>query len=147
MSFTNKTIAITGAASGIGLATTRLLASQGARISLADTNRSVKNAAESLEDKHNHMHTILDVRHAASVDQWIDHTLKKFGRLDGAVNMAGMLTKATPLVDTRDEDWEESFEVNVKGVVNCLRAEIRGMNRGMSGGGSIVSQSFFRTST
>jgi NAD(P)-dependent dehydrogenase (short-subunit alcohol dehydrogenase family) len=38
MSFTNKTIAIIGAASGIGLATARLLASQGARISLADTN-------------------------------------------------------------------------------------------------------------
>lgn len=82
------------------------------------------------------MHSVLDVRHSASVDQWIDATLKKFGRLDGAVNMAGVLTPAAPLVDTRDEDWERSFSVNARGVFNCLRAEIRGMN-----GGSIVSTS------
>ncbi|KAH3914325.1 hypothetical protein HBI56_092530 [Parastagonospora nodorum] len=49
--------------------------------------------------------------------------------------MAGILTKATPLVETRDEDWDTSFAVNAKGVFNCLRAEIRAMKPG----GSIVS--------
>ncbi|KAF1912220.1 oxidoreductase [Ampelomyces quisqualis] len=137
MSFANKTIAITGAASGIGLATARLLASQGARISLADTNRNVEEAAESLGDQH--MYTVLDVRHSSAVDEWIDQTIKRFGRLDGAVNMAGILTKATPLIDTPDEAWDDSFAVNSRGVFNCLRAQIRGMNQNKGGGGSIVS--------
>lgn len=140
MAFANKTIAITGAASGIGFATARLLAAQGARLSLADTKPNLRDSARSLSGAH--LNTLVDVRNASAVDSWMDATLKKFGRLDGAVNMAGILTPATPLVDTRDEDWEQSFAVNARGMFNCLRAEIRGMSTNENGRkGAIVSPS------
>jgi NAD(P)-dependent dehydrogenase (short-subunit alcohol dehydrogenase family) len=132
--FAGRTVAISGAASGIGLATARLLAASGARVSLADTNHSVKAAADALPGSH--MHTIVDVRNAEAVDTWIGSTVKRFGKLDGAVNMAGILNPAKPLVETTDEDWDKTFAVNAKGMFNCLRAEIEVMSMG----GSIVSK-------
>jgi NAD(P)-dependent dehydrogenase (short-subunit alcohol dehydrogenase family) len=132
MSFSGKVIAITGASSGIGRATARILASQGACVSLADTNPSIKKIALSLPG--DQMYSAVDVRDQHAVNLWIGNTVSCFGKLDGAVNMAGILTKATPLVETRDEDWDASFAVNAKGVFNCLRAEIRAMKPG----GSIV---------
>ena len=140
MSLSGRKIAIAGGASGIGLATARLLASSGAHISLADSNPSVEAETEALPGGlDHHMHTIIDVRSADAVNSWIESTVKRFGRLDGAVNMAGILTEAKPLVDTKDVDWELSFAVNAKGVFNCLRAEIRAMSKDGDVGGSIVS--------
>jgi len=132
MSFSGKVIAITGAASGIGRATARVLASQGASVSFADTNPLVKKTALSLPG--DHIYSKVDVRDQHAVKSWISNTITRLGKLDGAVNMAGILTKATPLVGTRDEDWDTSFAVNTKGVFNCLRAEIKAMKPG----GSIV---------
>jgi len=143
MSLSNKIIAISGAASGIGLATAQLLASQGAHVSLADSNADVISQAAALPGGvDQHMSTVLDVRNAQEVNVWIDATVKRFGRLDGAVNMAGVLTEAKPLVKTTDEEWERSWAVNVRGMVNCLRAEIKAMN-GNGGAGSIVSPYLF----
>jgi len=138
MSLSNKVIAISGAASGIGLATAQLLASQGAHVSLADSNTNVTSQAAALPGGvDQHMSTVLDVRNAQEVNDWIESTVKRFGGLDGAVNMAGVLTEAKPLVETTDEEWERSWAVNVKGTFNCLRAEIKAMNG--NGAGSIVS--------
>ncbi|OAL07222.1 NAD(P)-binding protein [Phaeosphaeriaceae sp. SRC1lsM3a] len=143
MAFASKTIAITGAASGIGLATARLLAVQGARLSLADIKPTLHDSTNSLPGEH--IRTLVDVRNASAVDSWIEATLKRFRRLDGAVNMAGILTPATPLVDTRDKDWEQSFAVNARGMLNCLRAEIRGMkmNEGAVKGSIVSAASVF----
>lgn len=138
MSFSGKVIAITGAASGIGRATARILALQGACVSLADTNPLVKKTALYLPG--DHTFSTVDVRDQHTINSWISNTVSRFGKLDGAVNMAGILTKTTPLVDTRDEDWDTSFAVNAKGVFNCLRAEIRAMKPG----GSIVCHFSYR---
>jgi NAD(P)-dependent dehydrogenase (short-subunit alcohol dehydrogenase family) len=141
MAFTNRTIAITGAASGIGLATARLLAAQGARLSLADTKPTLRDSARSLPG--DHLNMLVDVRNVSAVNSWMEATLKKFGRLDGAVNMAGILTPAIPLVDMIEENWEQSFAVNATGMFHCLRAEIRGMSRNESvRKGAIVSRVF-----
>ncbi|KAI1086796.1 hypothetical protein F5B19DRAFT_487230 [Rostrohypoxylon terebratum] len=121
----NSYIAITGAASGMGLATARLLASRGATISLADINEAaVIEAAASLSgsgDAQQHMYTVVDVRDSRSVDAWIDATVRKLGKLDGAVNMAGIIKHATPVVESTDDDWDFTFAVNVRGVFACLR--------------------------
>lgn len=141
MAFANRMIAITGAASGIGLATARLLAAQGARLSLADTKPILRDSARSLPGDHSS--TLVDVRNAGAVNSWMEATLMRFGRLDGAVNMAGILTPATPLIDTMDENWEQSFAVNARGMFHCLRAEIRGMRRNEGvRKGAIVSHVF-----
>lgn len=120
----------------MGLATAKLLASPGASISLADINEyGLKSAIESLEGGQEHMYTVVDVRDGEKVNAWIKSTVDKYGMLDGAVNMAGIITKATPVKDLTDADWDFSFAVNTKGVFNCLRAQLNAMQDG----GSIVS--------
>ena len=129
-------VAITGAASGMGLATAKLLAERGALISLADVNtEALDQAVKLLEQSEKHMATTVDVRNGSAVSEWISQTVAKYGKLDGAVNMAGILTHATPITDTSDDDWKRTFDINVHGVFNCLRAQIRAMGDS----GSIVS--------
>lgn len=139
MSFECKVVAIAGAASGIGLATAHLLVSEGAKISLADIDLSIFNIKQTLPnpdpDRGNHICSVVDVRDPEAVNEWINSTVSTFGRLDGAVNMAGILTEAKPLAETSDEYWDGSFAVNARGTFNCLRAQIKAM----SDGGSIVS--------
>lgn len=78
----------------MGLATARLLAISGANISLADIDSTaVQAAAESLQEgSDQHMYNVVDVRNSEAVESWIADTIKRFGRIDGAVNMAGIIT-------------------------------------------------------
>ncbi|KAH0431912.1 hypothetical protein CcaCcLH18_06739 [Colletotrichum camelliae] len=135
-SFQGKVVAVTGAGSGMGLATAQLLAERGAKISLADINESsLKEAVASLPDSDSHIYEVVDVRDGEAVDKWIQNTVKKYGKLDGAVNMAGVITHATPVAELTDKDWDFVFAVNAKGVFNCLRSQLKAM----SAGASIVS--------
>ncbi len=119
----------------MGLSTAELLASRGAVISLADINEeALKAAARSLPNSDKHLATVVDVRSSKSVDSWIESTVQKFGRLDGAVNMAGIITAATPVTEETDENWDFAFNVNARGVFFCIRAQLRAMGDG----GSIV---------
>jgi len=94
MPFKNKVVAITGAASGIGLALSHHLLSLGAKISIADSNRNaLHQAVLELEAKHTGTSARvfpfqLDVRKPASVDEWMDKTISKFGRVDGAATLS-----------------------------------------------------------
>lgn len=120
----------------MGLATAQLLASRGATISLADLNEEgLKAATQSLKDSDKHIYTVLDVRKSQSVNSWIETTVQKLGKLDGAVNMAGIIANATPVAEVKDEDWDFTFAVNTRGVFFCIRAELGAM----ANGGSIVS--------
>ncbi|KAJ5234748.1 uncharacterized protein N7469_003916 [Penicillium citrinum] len=135
-SFQGKVIAITGAGSGMGLATAKLLVSRGAIVSLADINESsLKSAIQSLAGSDKHMYTVVDVRQSKSVDAWIQNTVQELGKLDGAVNMAGVISPAIPITAISDETWDFNFAVNTRGVFFCLRAQLRAM----AAGGSIVS--------
>ncbi|KAM0282138.1 hypothetical protein ACHAQH_003178 [Verticillium albo-atrum] len=134
-----KVIAITGAASGIGRATATQLASLGALLSLADANASlleevrVELAAASGPDKI-HVKQV-DVRDRAAVEAWIKETVDKFGQLDGAANLAGVIGKQqniASIADIDDDDWDFVMGVNVKGVLNSLRAQIPALKDGAS---------------
>lgn len=81
------------------------------------------------------MYTVVDVSSSVSVASWIKSTKEKYGRLDGAVNMAGVIRKARPITMVTDEEWETTFAVNSEGIFNCLRAQISAIEPG----GSIVS--------
>ncbi len=108
----------------MGLATAQLLASRGAIISLADINEAaVKDATASLEHRNGqeHMYSVVDVQSSKGVDSWIEATVQKLGRLDGAVNMAGIIKHARPIAESTDEDWESTFALNARGVYYCLR--------------------------
>ncbi|KAF4955269.1 hypothetical protein FSARC_11901 [Fusarium sarcochroum] len=134
-SFEGKIIGVTGAGSGMGLATAQLLASRGAIISLADINEEALKTAKASLSGEKHIHQVLDVSKSESVDSWIQQTIQTFGKLDGAVNMAGIIAEPTPITEYNDDVWDRMFAVNTKGVFNCIRAELRAM----SAGASIVS--------
>lgn len=130
-----KVIAITGGASGIGLATAKLLSSRGAILSLADIQQGALNAAASSikESGGKVLTTVVDVTKSQEVKAWIEKTIEELGRLDGAANLAGVIgrnggTKA--IKDQDDEEWDFIMNVNARGVFNCLRAELNVMTSG-----------------
>jgi len=140
--FEGKVIAITGGASGIGLALCKILYSAGAKLSICDINDSslasavseiTSGEAKSLNGASSRLlTTAVDVRSGPAVDDWIEKTIEKFGQLDGAANIAGVmgtgLSRST--VDTlEDEDWKFVIDVNLTGTMNCLRAEIRALKK------------------
>lgn len=85
----------------------------------------------------------VDVRSGSDVDSWIHETVAKFGSLDGAANLAGTIPKdhnVGTIETMRDEDWDFVMAVNVKGVMNCLRAQMKVLGKeGAKGGASVVN--------
>lgn len=125
----------------MGLATAQLLASRGALLSLADVNESALQTAITTLNRSTdgaHMYRVVDVRQSSAVNEWIEATVSQFGRLDCAVNMAGIIKPAASVAETTDEAWDQQMAVNARGVFACTRAQLQAMQQG-SGTGSIVS--------
>ncbi|ORY18150.1 3-alpha--hydroxysteroid dehydrogenase [Clohesyomyces aquaticus] len=141
MSLKDKVVVITGAASGMGLEVAKLFASKGAVLSLADIQEKPLKELEAELTKSGAqvLTTVVDVANRQQVEAWISATVSKFGKLDGAANLAGVIGKQNNIAnieDVSDEDWDFIMGINVKGVLNCLRAEIPHFKEG---GGSIVN--------
>lgn len=128
--FTDKVCVVTGGASGIGEAMVRELASEGARIVVADINEiSAKRVADSLRAKGiDATSKRVDVTQRAQVDALIDDTIAQHGRIDLMVNNAGIVV-VSEMEDTLDEDWDRLVDVNVKGVAYGLRAAFQRMKK------------------
>lgn len=120
----------------MGLAIAKLLSSRGAILSIADRNEKSLNEASKELSGSGHMHEVVDVTKSDQVDRWINKTVQELGKLDGAVNFAGVAVIGK-IVDMSDQDWDVPFNVNTKGVFYCLRAQLRVMKAGAS----IVSHS------
>lgn len=140
MSLQGKVICITGAASGMAAATARHFASKGAILSLADVQETpLSDLASELEKSGAQvLATVVDVSKRKSVEDWIAATVEKFGKLDGAANLAGVIGKQylqADMVDIDDDDFDFVLSVNVKGMLNCLRAQAKNMKDG----GAIVN--------
>ncbi|GHH72706.1 short chain dehydrogenase [Streptomyces sulfonofaciens] len=135
-----KTIMITGASSGIGAAAARVLAAEGAAVVLmarrAERLRTI--AAEITAAGGRAAVAAGDVTSAADVERAVATAVDTFGSLDAAFNNAGWGTLGTPLHLMDDTDFDRTMDVNVRGVWNCLRHQIRVMLAQPSGG-SIVN--------
>ncbi|KAF4967333.1 hypothetical protein FSARC_5099 [Fusarium sarcochroum] len=130
-----KAFAITESASGIGLETVHLLISRGASVSVCDIqDEALEKLSESYRSQKGTMHVQrVDVRNRKEVEDWMKKTVDHFGHLDGAANLAGVIPKShnmTHLVDQDDEEWDFVFDINVKGVMNCMRAQILHLLKG-----------------
>ena len=135
MSVKGKVFTITGAASGIGLETAKLFASKGAKLSLADIHEKPLKELEAELQKSGAevMSRVVDVSKRTDVESWIADTVEKFGKMDGAANLAGVIGKQSSVAtieEVEDDDWDFIMGVNVTGLRNCLRAEIPHMNTG-----------------
>jgi NAD(P)-dependent dehydrogenase (short-subunit alcohol dehydrogenase family) len=129
-SMQEKIIAITGGASGIGLATAEILSSRGATVCIADVDQNALNETEEFFGSRvlPFLVTKVDVTKSAEVESWVDQIVQKFGRLDGAANCAGILGKGfavTAVGDLEDEEWDKVIAVNLTGMMHSLRAELR----------------------
>lgn len=113
----------------MGLATAKWLASQGAKVSIADVQEKALNvvATEIKDTGGTAKSTVVDVRDRSKFEAWIKDTVETFGKLDGCANLAGIIGKQMNIAnieDIDDEDWDFVQAVNVKGLLNCLRAQI-----------------------
>lgn len=131
MSHSGKLYTITGAASGIALATATILAKEGALLSLCDHHEAnLRKAEEQFSEitaKDNLLFTVVDVRSTSAVNAWISATTKHFGRtIDGCANVAGTRHAVAKDIETiPDEEFLEIMDVNTTGVLRCLRAQVQ----------------------
>ncbi len=118
-----RTIALTGAGSGIGRALALLLATKGVRLALADKDATGLAETKALLGNAPATATVLDVTDHGALTTWIDEAAREFGGLDGVINNAG-LSVVAPFADCPVEDFDRVMDVNFGGVVAGCRAAL-----------------------
>ena len=141
LSFENKVALVTGAGSGMGLAAAEAFAIQGAAVALVDINESaVRAAAERLVAAgHKAIAIRSDVTDEAQVKAMVEQTVSAFGRLDAAFNNAGVQSPVAETADASSDEFDRVNGINLRGVWNCMKYELRQMRK--QGSGAIVNNS------
>src|SRR5581483_4685075 len=137
--FKDKVALVTGAGSGMGLATARAFAAAGAAVTLADANEdAVRSVAKELAAAGNKALAVrCDVTDDGQVAAMIDQTVAEFGRLDAAFNNAGIMTPAVELADVNRHVFVRLPAINLRCVWSCMKYELLQMRR--LGSGAIVN--------
>ncbi|KAK7885321.1 hypothetical protein LTR67_010499 [Exophiala xenobiotica] len=141
-SLAGKVVSVTGAASGIGLATARSLYARGALLALCDVRKDALDhaipeitASDQSSSKSRITTSVVDIRHSNQVNEWVNSTISHYDRIDGAANIAGILGKSFGVGDLTqidDEEFDKVTSVNLKGLFNCMRAQLKVMKSGAS---------------
>jgi 3-oxoacyl-[acyl-carrier protein] reductase len=139
MSVAGKTIAITGAARGLGQEFARHLAGAGANLVVGDLNDCAPTVALVTGAGGNVVAVTLDVTDFGSAQAMVEAGVAAFGRLDGLVNNAALYgaLHGGRFEGIGDKEWDACMAVNVKGIWNCCKAAVPAMRQ--IGGGSIVN--------
>ena len=136
MTMNDKVALITGASSGIGRATAEAFAAKGAKVVVAarrqDELASLVSEIEATGGQATGLMT--DVSKAEDVVRMVDHAIKSFGRLDFAVNNAGIEGTLAGITDLTEDDWDRVLDINLKGIFLCMKYEARAMLDGGNGG-------------
>jgi NAD(P)-dependent dehydrogenase (short-subunit alcohol dehydrogenase family) len=137
----DKTALVTGAGSGIGRATALLLAAEGARVAVSDIDAAAAEESAALVRAAGGEAVALrcDVTRSNEVHAAVTATVQAFGRLDCAVNNAGIEGTIAAVHELAEADWERTLAVNLTGVFHCCKHELSVMLP--QGSGSIVNVS------
>ncbi|HVZ81546.1 MAG TPA: SDR family oxidoreductase [bacterium] len=137
--FDGKVALVTGAGSGIGRACALLFAQEGAKVVVS--NRREQNGKETIrriyQEGGEAVYIHADVSKPAEVETLVKETVKTFGRLDMALNNAGIAGELAPTADQTLRNWDEVIAINLSGVFYCMKYEIPALLK--AGGGAIVN--------
>lgn len=132
----NKVALVTGGASGLGLATAKLLAKEGAKVAITDIQKD-KGQAAAKEIGNDAIFLEHDVTSEKRWDEVVGETVKRFGKLNVVVNSAGIGTEGT-IEDTSLDDFRKMMAINVEGVFLGCKYGIKAM-KGNGEPGSLVN--------
>jgi NAD(P)-dependent dehydrogenase (short-subunit alcohol dehydrogenase family) len=137
--FNGQVDLVTGAASGMGLATARAFAQAGAAVTLADISKdALQQAVDQIKSiGGNAIAVLCDVADEAQVAVMVERTVTEFGRLDAALNNAGIQVQSSEVADQSAEDYDRVNAINLRGVWACMKHELQQMRR--QGSGAIVN--------
>lgn len=132
--FENKTVVVTGGNRGIGYAIAERFAKEGANLVLASIEEHVEEAAANLVDAgSNAIGVVCDVADINAVKQLYKRAEQEFGGIDVSFQNAGIITIAK-VEDLTEEEWDDTMNVNTKGVFLCCQEAIRYMRKSGNGG-------------
>lgn len=134
-----KTAVVTGAGSGIGRASARRLAEEGANVVIADVvEETGRETVDLIEDDGGDATFVeVDVSDVESVEQMVEAAVDTYGSLDIAHNNAGILTGFVGITDIEEKHWDKLLDINLKGIWACMKAELPVMEE--QGSGVIVN--------
>lgn len=138
--FAGKVALVTGGSSGLGEATALKFARQGAKVVIAARRvEQSQQVVQRIIALGSEAHFVpADVSRGEDVERMVRSVMEKFGRLDCAVNNAGIVgPRFTPVADITEDEWDKVMDVNLKGVWLCMKHEIPAMLKG--GSGAIVN--------
>ncbi len=139
LSINGKVAIVTGAASGIGLATTRLLLENGAKVVLADYNgKALQSLLAELGNSSDRVDVFsLDVSNPEQVQALFNFTGQRFGPAQLLVNSAGILGPNLATLDVKYSEWQRAVAINLDGTFLCCQAALQAMSQ--AGYGRIVN--------
>ena len=130
---------VTGGGSGIGEATVAVLVERGARVMAADLDRERLHALVDRHGRDNVSAALRDVTDPEQAESLVTATVEAFGRIDIAVNAAGVSGAYAKTADQAVDEWRRVIDVNLTSVFLCVAAELRGMLAQDPAGGVIVN--------
>ncbi|WP_138379907.1 SDR family NAD(P)-dependent oxidoreductase [Luteithermobacter gelatinilyticus] len=134
-SYADKVVMITGAGSGLGRAAACAFAKAGAKLVLSDLHQAEleETAFLAREVGGEVLWRLCDVRNKEQVIENVVAAEETFGRIDVAINNAGVEHALKPLAQCDTEEWEQTLDVNLKGVFYCMKYELQQMIRQNAG--------------
>ena len=140
--FAEHTVLVTGAASGIGRATALAFAELGADVVVADrdVSQGLAVGAEIMANGGRAAFVEVEISHGPSVKAMVERALERFGRLDFAINAAGVEQTSTLLADTDDAEMHRVIDIDLKGTWLCLKHQAPALR---ARGGAIVNIASF----